>query len=107
MGEIVYDKLVRDRIPEIVARDGKRAVTRVAGMAEHGTRLAAKLVEEAGEFRERPCVDELADVMECVVALCGHHGFTLGQVEAARVAKRAARGGFDGRIVLEKVVDRG
>lgn len=104
MSEIVYDKLVRDLIPEVIARDGKRAFTRRATPAELGPRLAAKLAEEAAEFRDRPCIDELADVLECVHALCAHHGFTLDAIERARLAKRAERGGFDGGIILEKVV---
>ncbi len=104
MPEIVYDKLVRDRIPEVVARDGKQAVTRIAGPGEYPARLAAKLAEEAAEFRENPSVGELADVMECVRALCLCHGFTMDEVERERLRKRAERGGFEGRIILDKVV---
>lgn len=104
MPEILYEKLVRDRIPEAVARDGKRAVTRIADPAEYPARLAAKLAEEAAEFMELPSVGELADVMECVHALCACHGFTLDEVERERARKRDERGGFDGRIILCKVV---
>jgi predicted house-cleaning noncanonical NTP pyrophosphatase (MazG superfamily) len=104
MTEIVYDKLVRDRIPDVVAKDGKRAVTRIAGETEYPARLAAKLAEEAAEFREKPSVGELADVMECVLALCACHGFTMDAVERERLRKRAERGGFDGRIILDRVI---
>ena len=102
-----YDKLVRDRIPELVEANGETPVTRRVEGEEYDDYLAEKLVEEAHEFREARADDgadadrELADVLAVVGTLldCGDRD----RVERLREEKAAERGGFSDGVVLERV----
>lgn len=100
---IAYDKLVRDKIPEIIKASGKRAVTRIAGEEEYLDRLRTKLVEEMEEYRASGDVEELADIVEVVAALARASGSSLEDVLELAAAKRAARGGFKERAALMSV----
>jgi predicted house-cleaning noncanonical NTP pyrophosphatase (MazG superfamily) len=100
---IVYNKLVRDRIPEIIRQDGHIPVTHVAADDEYRQMLTAKLAEEVSEFSESGVVEEISDVLEVLRALCQCHGYSIEDVEQIRVNKRRERGGFEERIVLEEV----
>ena len=101
-----HNKLVRDRIPEIIGSRGDRAVTRVLNEAGYRDALLAKLVEEAHEAsgagaEELPA--ELADVLEVLQALAKTLGMSWEQLRALAADKRTRRGGFEGRIFLEYV----
>lgn len=98
-----YDKLVRDRIPEIIERNGERPVVHVADEREYGDRLVDKLFEEAEEYRENGELAELADVLEVVHALRTHHGASEEELDRLRAEKADERGRFEERIVLERV----
>lgn len=100
-----YDKLVRDRIPEIVRGRGAVPTTRTVEGSDLEARLVAKLHEEVAEFEESREPEELADVMEVLYALGKVRGVDEEGLEKLRGDKRAARGGFDDGIVLEKVVE--
>lgn len=99
----VYNKLVRDRIIEIIEADGKVAEYEVVGEEECKELLAEKLQEEMQEFWESREVEELADileVMEAYVALCGVDWEELMVVKREKAEKR---GGFKRRLVLKWV----
>ncbi len=99
-----YGKLVRDKIPEVIASAGKKAVCRLeADKLSLRKRLLSKLQEEAEEFRETPCLEELADLAEVVDGLAYHEGFNFADVLAQKAQKRAERGGFEQGIVLDLV----
>tara|TARA_Y100000034_G_scaffold130042_1_gene187597 strand:+ start:960 stop:1268 length:309 start_codon:yes stop_codon:yes gene_type:complete len=98
-------KLVRDRIPAIIGRAGKRCTTYIAGDAEYQEKLWEKLNEEVDEFKAAPSEEELADILEVVEAITTCYGFDPYDVETARQVKAGARGGFKGRVVLEEVLD--
>lgn len=98
-----YPKLVRDRIPELIRRNGGAPQTRRLSDEEFAAALARKLVEEAEEFAATPTAEELADVLEVVYALAGRIGISIDQVETIRRAKAAERGTFDKRLLLESV----
>ena len=98
-----YDKLVRDRIPDIIRQSGKEPVTEVVSQAEAIEYLARKLREEADEYLESRAVEELADVLEVVRALAAETGLMLADLEALRARKAAERGAFHQRIVLKEV----
>ncbi|WP_232701381.1 nucleoside triphosphate pyrophosphohydrolase [Halobacterium wangiae] len=98
-----YDKLVRDRIPEVVREDDETPVThRVDGEA-YRDRLADKLLEEATEYAESRAVEELADVLEVVAAIREARDVSSEELEAIRAEKAAERGGFTDGVVLERV----
>ena len=99
----VYDKIVRDRIPEIIEKDGKRAETMIVSENEMKAGLMTKLVEETREFAESGETEELADVMEVIYALLDLRGETMADVERIRINKKETRGGFEKRIKLISV----
>lgn len=94
-------KLIRDRLPEIMRGQGLAVFDRRLDDDEFIVALGDKLVEEAHEARAASpdeIAGELADVLEVVHAMAQVHGLSPQDVEAARLAKRAARGGFDARV---------
>lgn len=98
-----YDKLVRDRIPEIIEGSGKTCTTRILSQEEYLQKLDEKLCEELGEYQESKSLEELADLLEVMEAVVKARGYTLEQLYAIRDEKRAKRGGFDDRILLCQV----
>ena len=98
-----YDKLVRDRIPNIVEADGERPVTHVADDEEYERRLREKLTEEVREYREDGDPEELANVLEVLHALRELAGLTESELATLRAEKANERGRFEDRIVLERV----
>jgi predicted house-cleaning noncanonical NTP pyrophosphatase (MazG superfamily) len=98
-----YNKLVRDRIPEIIMREGgKPSFHRV-----HGDELKeyarAKVLEEAKEYDRSSDVEELADLLEAIFFCCKLEKVSWEEMNAKLQKKRAERGGFEGGIILEKV----
>ena len=101
-----YNKLVRDRIPEIIQEAGKTCVcSRVEG--EVLLRYAReKLLEEVNEFLTEPCAEEAADIMEIFHLLCDLYGIRDSQIMAIGTAKRVTKGGFNDGTVLSWVQDK-
>ncbi|MCL4379298.1 MAG: nucleoside triphosphate pyrophosphohydrolase [Candidatus Marsarchaeota archaeon] len=98
-----FDKLVRDRIPEIIAKGGKRAITHVAEPEEYEKRLREKLKEESAEFYASGRVEELADTLEVIYAICEAKGIPFARLEDIRKKKAQERGPFSKRIVLDGI----
>lgn len=99
----VYNKLVRDNIPEIIAASGKESVSRTADKGEMPALLKAKLLEEVGEFNTSDNPEELADILEVLQAIATDIGITWEAVIAMADKKRAERGGFEKNLVLVEV----
>jgi predicted house-cleaning noncanonical NTP pyrophosphatase (MazG superfamily) len=100
---IAYDKLVRDKIPEIIEAAGKKAVTRKANDAEYPNYLKKKLQEEVEEFLKSGESGELADILEVLIALGNAKGIGFDELLELAAAKRKNRGGFQERIILVSV----
>ncbi len=99
------EKLVRDRIPEIIRAKGDRPVTRVANSAEFLSRLGGKLVEEAQEARDADHdhqAEELADTLEVIYAMADEIGVSRDALEKIREAKAAERGRVPGQDHLAR-----
>jgi predicted house-cleaning noncanonical NTP pyrophosphatase (MazG superfamily) len=97
-------KLVRDRIPELIAASGRTPHVRVLDEHEFNAALLEKLVEEVTELREADPMDRLeeaADICEVLWALLAAQGFTGGDLAVAAHDKRQRRGGFTQRLWLE------
>lgn len=94
-----YEKLVRDRIPELLDAKGVPYEKRVADDAEYRAELIKKLVEEAHEFSEEGSPEELADVLEVIDALRSLPEYA--DVETIKGEKRNERGGFAKRLILK------
>ena len=96
------EKLVRDRVPQIIRAQGDEPIVRIADVGEYRELLRAKLVEEAYEVvtaDDAHVPEELADVLEVVLALATDLGLDAGGLERLRAAKAVERGGFTKRIV--------
>lgn len=98
-----YDKLVRDRILEIIRADGKEPVSHIADGKEYWEKLKQKLAEEVTEFFEAENELEMADVLEVIKAIMKFKGFDEKEVEKIRLERREKRGGFEEKIILEEV----
>jgi predicted house-cleaning noncanonical NTP pyrophosphatase (MazG superfamily) len=101
----VYNKLVRDRIPEIIEKDNKTCKTRILSDEEYMDYLNQKLNEELKEYQEEHDIHELADVQEIINAIVKAKHLTLKEFDSLREAKKETNGGFDKKIFLESVDD--
>ena len=95
-----FNKLVRDKIPDIIRAQGEMAFTRVLEIEEYKKHLDKKLDEEIKEYRTDHNLEELADILEVIYALCKADGHTIEELHALRKNKYDERGGFDDRIFL-------
>jgi predicted house-cleaning noncanonical NTP pyrophosphatase (MazG superfamily) len=96
-----YNKLVRDKIPQILSEKCKTHICHIASGNEFDTKLREKLQEEVQEFLDEPSLEELADIQEVVLALVQRNGWTPKDLEGARKKKYVARGGFKVGYILE------
>lgn len=106
--ERVYNKLVRDKIPEIIKGKGETPVIRVLDNDEYKKELELKLYEEYKEVLESNELDrleELADMIEVIRALTILEGSTLEEVMFIADKKNEKRGSFNEKIYLEKVIE--
>ncbi len=101
---VEHNKLVRDRIPEIIEANGKTCVTQVLPEQDYLGALDAKLYEELEEYQSSKSLEELADLLEVMAAVVKARGYTWEELLQVREEKRARRGGFDGRIFLKEVI---
>ncbi len=98
-----YNKLVRDRIPEILKKQGQNPVTRILDNNEYVEGLMDKLCEEIDEFDEDRNVEEMADILEVLMALASALGISQQDLRKVREKKALTRGSFKKRIFLERV----
>ena len=103
----VYNKLVRDKIPEIISADNRKAVTRILDDKEYLNELNKKLKEEVSEYFEDNNVEELADIVEVIHGILNAKNVKLEEFENIRKAKVDKRGAFQEKIFLEKVIEDG
>ncbi len=95
-----YNKLVRDKIPDIIREQGRSCSVRTLYPNECEPALKAKLVEEVHEYMRTGDADELADILEVIEAIAGLTGVDL---KAIQQQKRDERGGFAGYVFLQSV----
>lgn len=105
MNAIKYDKLVRDKIPEIIEKGGKKAIVEVLDNQAYKKYLDIKLSEELQEYLSSDSVDELADLMEVIYAILKYKGIDVKEFEGIRKRKVEERGAFDKRLLLKEVVE--
>lgn len=103
MRTIKYNKLVRDRIPDIIEESGKTCVTEILSDEEYLRMVDAKLDEELAEYHKDQNIEELADLMEVIYAAAVARGYTIEQLEKARTKKIEKRGAFQKKILLVEV----
>ena len=103
---IEYNKLVRDRIPEIIEASGKTCKTEILSDEEYLKLVDAKLDEELAEYHKDQNIEELADLIEVIYAAAKARGYTLGELERVRAEKAAKRGRFEKKILLTEVIEK-
>ena len=98
-----YDKLVRDRIPEIIAKNGQNAKVRRLTDEEYLRKLDEKLGEELAEYLADGNVEELADLLEVIYAAARARGCPAEKLDEIRRRKAMERGAFEAHLLLEEV----
>ena len=101
----MYNKLVRDKIPEIIENDNKTCDIEILSDEKYLAMVDAKLDEELAEYHADKNLEELADLLEVLYAATIARGYTIEELEALRLQKREKRGGFDKKILLKSVVE--
>ncbi|WHY79939.1 nucleoside triphosphate pyrophosphohydrolase [Neobacillus sp. WH10] len=103
----VYNKLVRDRIPEIIKSTGSQCSFKILNYEEYIHSLKQKGFEELNEYinseTNEEAIEELADLLEIIHALAEYHGSSFEKVEDIRKSKLGKRGGFKEKFYLIEV----
>ena len=94
----VMGKLVRDRIPEIIKKDGKTPIIKILSNEDYLKELDKKLYEEVAEYQADMSIEEMGDVLEVLFAICESRGHTVEELLRVRESKREKRGGFKDKI---------
>lgn len=102
--ERTYNKLVRDRVPEILQRQGLHPLTRHLDEKEYMHALHEKLKEEMREYMAGRNMEELADVVEVIDAILQARGLSMEMLDNLRKMKAQSNGAFRERVFLERVL---
>lgn len=106
--EKIYNKLIRDSIPEIIKKDGGTPLCRVLEDKEYKQELERKFLEEYNEVisakNSDERIEELADVLEILISLAKIENKSLNDIIEIADFKREKRGSFEKKIFLEKVI---
>ncbi|QEN03378.1 phosphoribosyl-ATP pyrophosphohydrolase [Thiospirochaeta perfilievii] len=100
---ITYNKLVRDRIPEIIIEAGKNPIARILTDNEYNKELTNKLQEELNEYKEVNDIEELADLQEVINSILDYRNISKEKFYKIVNTKREQRGSFKDKIFLERV----
>ncbi len=87
----VYNKLVRDKITDIIEADGRIAKYRILDNNEYRQQLNSKLQEEVKEYLDDNNVEELADIVEVVYGILNSMDVTIDEFEKVRIKKKEER----------------
>lgn len=102
-----YNKLVRDKIPEMIERNGEKCKFKKLDKEIYIKELRKKFIEEMNEYLQSKnnieAIEELGDVLEIIHSLSKIHGKSIEDVEKARQQKLLDRGGFNHMLYLIEV----
>ena len=101
-----YNKLVRDKIPEIIKEDKRCPKIKILEKDEYKKELDKKLIEEVTEYIEDDNIEEIADVLEVIYAILEFKNVSKEEIEKVRIDKKNKRGAFKERIFLESVEEK-
>ena len=97
-----YNKLVRDKIIDIIEADGRKAKYKILNNEKYKEELNKKLQEEVKEYLEDNCVEELADIIEVIYGILESMNISVEEFENVRKNKVKERGAFHKKIYLEE-----
>ena len=95
-----YDKAIRDKIPEIIQKDGHSCNVEILSDEEFLEHLEKKLSEEVTEYQNDKNPEELADILEVIYRVAQLRGVSKEELEKIRIKKSEERGGFDKNLFL-------
>jgi len=97
---VIYNKAIRDKIPEIIKESGKNCNVKKLNDSEFLVQLEKKLVEELAEYQESKNVEELADMLEVIYRISQLKGITSDALDSIKNEKAKKRGKFDNNLFL-------
>ncbi len=103
---IKYNKLIRDKIPEIIESTGNACKIEILNDTDFLTCLDTKLKEEFDEYNDDGKIEELIDIIEVIYAISNARGYSVDEIEKIRLAKLEKNGGFVKRIRLLEVDEK-
>jgi predicted house-cleaning noncanonical NTP pyrophosphatase (MazG superfamily) len=95
-----YDKAIRDKIPEIIQKDGHSCSVKTLTDEEFLVQLEKKLSEEVAEYQNDKNPEELADILEVIYRIAQLEGVSKEELEKIRIKKSEERGGFEKNLFL-------
>ena len=108
--EKIYNKLVRDNIPDIIKNNDGIPVYKILNDEDYWKYLLIKDNEELMEVKNAESIEErkkeLADKLELIIAMAEFNGYTLEDIIEEANKKRNKNGGFKKRLLLEKVIEK-
>lgn len=102
-----YNKLVRDKIPEIFLKDHSLPITRTLNDEEYIAELNIKLKTEVNKYLENENVEEMVDILEVIRAILDYKEVSYEEIETKRIKKAEKKGTFKDRVYLERVMENG
>ncbi len=101
-----HQKLVRDKIPQIIEKNGETPIYHILSDKEYKKELDKKLVEEVKEYLKDDNSEELADILEVIESILKYKNISLEEFAKTKQKKKDSRGGFDKKIFLEKTIEK-
>ena len=102
---MLYCKLVRDKIPQIIKKSGKKPIIDTLDDEEFEVFLERKLDEEVEEYHKSKEAEELADILEVLITLAKLKGLSFADLMDLQVKKAVQKGSFTKKILLMAVCD--
>lgn len=100
-----YDKLIRDRIPEIIKESGKKCIVEKIDDQNIPKYLDKKLKEEVEEYFESGEIEEIADILEVLREIIKYKNISFEKIQKIREDKKTIKGGFSEKLKLKRVID--
>jgi predicted house-cleaning noncanonical NTP pyrophosphatase (MazG superfamily) len=95
-----YNKVIRDKIPEIIAESGKKYTLKQLDDASFLAEIEKKLIEEVNEYSESKDIEELADLLEVIYRISELRGVNSDELDEIRKEKAEKRGKFVSNLFL-------
>ncbi len=99
----IYNKLVRDNIPEIIKNNGEEPIIKILEETEYKKLLHLKLLEEVNEYLLDKNIEELADTYEVFISILEVQEIDIEKLKKVALEKRVKNGGFKNKVYLEAV----
>ena len=97
-----YNKLVRNKIPEYIKSKNGNPIIHIATDDEYWQKLREKLTEEMSEFLEAESIEEMADILEVIDAICNFKKFGKEKLQEVKNRKADECGRFNDKIILDE-----